>query len=324
LIAQKWSLKALHQLIVSSATYRQSSRVRPDLAEIDPRGTPGLPAAKVVHHDPKGWTRAQLAELAPRLLDLQARLYASAKVAEPGAPEPRRRLLLVLQAMDCGGKDGTIKRLSGAMNPLGMRIASFGPPTKEEQAHPFLWRIERALPPGGYVGVFNRSHYEDVLIVRVHGLVPRRTWQARYNKINRFERELVSSGTTLIKVMLHISPEEQRQRLLDRLADPTKYWKFNPADVDEREHWPAYQEAYTDALTRCGTDEAPWYVVPADRKWYRNWAVANLMLAAFADLKLGYPEVPFDIGEQLVRVESDTPGAPRGGEPTGKRKMNNK
>jgi len=273
-----------------------------DLAEIDPRGTPGLPAAKVVHHDPKGWTRAQLAELAPRLLDLQARLYASAKVAEPGAPEQRRRLLLVLQAMDCGGKDGTIKRLSGAMNPLGMRIASFGPPTKEEQAHPFLWRIERALPPGGYVGVFNRSHYEEVLIVRVHNLVPPSVWRRRYDQINRFERRLVDDGFTLVKVMLHISYEEQRVRLIQRLTDPQKYWKYNPADVDERARWADYQHAYADALTRCSTEGAPWHVVPADRKWYRDWAMAHLLIEALDGMGVEYPPPTFDVEAERRRL----------------------
>jgi len=302
------------------AEVRELLRVGPgpvDLSGIDTRGTPGLPGGKAVRRDPKGWSQGELARMGAELAGHQERLYASAKVAGD-----QRRVLLVLQAMDCGGKDGTVKHVAGAMNPLGMRIVAFGPPTEEELAHDFLWRIGRALPAPGQVGVFNRSHYEDVLIVRVHGLVPRRTWQARYNKINAFERDLVSTGVVLIKVMLHISPEEQRQRLLDRLADPTKHWKFNPADVAERQHWPAYQEAYNDALSRCNATDAPWYVVPADRKWYRNWAVANLMLAAFTDLKLGYPEVPFDVAEQRARVEAEGSGTPRATGTPGKRKMN--
>src|SRR5262249_52930612 len=156
------------------------------------------------------------------------------------------------------------------MNPQGMRIVAFGPPTEEEVGHDFLWRIRRAVPAPGYVGVFNRSHYEDVLIVRVHNLVEPRVWRRRYDQINGVERELVDSGVTLVKVMLHISFEEQRQRLLERLTDPAKHWKYNPSDVDERALWPDYQQAYTDVLGRCSTEYAPWYVVPADRKWYRN------------------------------------------------------
>jgi PPK2 family polyphosphate:nucleotide phosphotransferase len=188
------------------------------------------------------------------------------------------------------------------MNPLGLSIVAFGPPTEEELAHDFLWRIQRAVPEPGYVGVFNRSHYEDVLVARVRSLVPKRVWQARYEKINEFEASLIDDGVTLIKVMLHISYDEQHQRLMDRLDDPTKHWKFNPGDVDERAHWAEYQTAYAEALRRCGTDHAPWYVVPADRKWYRNWAVANLVLAALQGLDLAYPSVPFDIDEQRARL----------------------
>jgi PPK2 family polyphosphate:nucleotide phosphotransferase len=212
-------------------------------------------------------------------------------------------VLLVLQAMDCGGKDGTVKKVAGAMNPQGLHIVSFGKPTEEERAHDFLWRIRNALPVPGYVGVFNRSHYEDVLIVRVHDLVPRAVWFARYEQINQFERELVEDGTTIVKVMLHISYEEQRQRLLARLDDPTKHWKYNRSDVDEREYWPAYQEAYAEALTRCSTAYAPWHVVPADRKWYRDWAVATLLREALADLDLRYPTGDFDVETEKQRIK---------------------
>lgn len=265
-----------------------------DLSSLDPRGTPGLPP----NPDRKNWARAELARVGARLAADQERLYASAKAD----PAQRRRVLLVLQAMDCGGKDGTIKNVGGTLNPLGLWLASFGPPTKEESAHHFLWRIRRALPPPGYVGVFNRSHYEDVLIARVRKLVPRKVWRARYEEINGFERELVDGGVALVKVMLHISPEEQRERLLRRLGDPTKHWKFNPADVAERARWADYQEAYAAAIERCGPDHAPWYVVPADRKWYRDWAVATLLQETMADLRLAFPPAAFDVTTERRRL----------------------
>jgi PPK2 family polyphosphate:nucleotide phosphotransferase len=270
-----------------------------DLPAIDASATPGLPGR--AGKDPKKWTAGHLAEIGAELAGQQEKLYASAK-----AGGDRRRVLLVLQAMDCGGKDGTTKRVAGMMNPQGMRIVGFGPPTVEEKEHDFLWRIRRALPEPGYVGVFNRSHYEDVLVVRVHGLVPQAQWQARYDQINAFERELVEDGLTVLKVMLHISYGEQRERLLARLADPTKHWKYNPGDVTERELWPAYQQAYGDALSKCSTEAAPWYVVPADRKWYRDWAVANLLRETFADLDLRYPPGDFDPRAEKRRlIEAD-------------------
>jgi PPK2 family polyphosphate:nucleotide phosphotransferase len=285
----------------------------PDLTSIDPGGTPGLPDAKKVHTDPKGWARAELARLGVELARQQEMLYATVKHAEPGSPAAARRVLLILQAMDCGGKDGTVRAVAGALNPLGLVVHAFGPPTAEELDHDFLWRIRRALPPAGYVGMFNRSHYEDVLIVRVHSLVPRRTWRARYAAINRFERGLVDDGYALLKVMLHISYEEQRQRLLARLADPTKFWKYNPADVDERARWDDYQAAYADAVARCDTDQVPWYVVPSDRKWYRNWAVAHLLLETMRDMHLAYPTPDFDVAAERRRLGTEVDG--RGGRP---------
>jgi len=263
-----------------------------DLAAIDPAGTPGAPRAA-----DKRWAAGEVARLGAELADHQERLYASAKV---GAS--RRRVLLVLQAMDCGGKDGTTRQVAGAMNPQGLRIVGFGKPTEEERRHDFLWRIRQALPVPGYVGVFNRSHYEDVLVVRVHELVPRDVWSARYEQINQFERELAADDTTIVKVMLHISAKEQRKRLLLRLTDPTKHWKYNPGDVAERALWPAYQAAYADALARCSTGHAPWYVVPADRKWYRNWAVATLLRDTLVDLALRYPMADFDIEAERRRL----------------------
>ncbi|HEX6681823.1 MAG TPA: PPK2 family polyphosphate kinase [Candidatus Limnocylindrales bacterium] len=276
-------------------------RVGPDvdLTAIDPSGTPGLPDHRKVRNDPKTWARADLAELGERLAVQQEMLFANAKT-NPGFEQ---RVLLVLQAMDCGGKDGTVKKVAGTMNPQGLRIVAFGPPTSQELKHDFLWRIRNALPKPGLIGVFNRSHYEDVLVVRVNRLAPKKVWQARYQIINEFERELTATGITMIKVMLHISFEEQRKRLLARLDDPTKHWKYNPDDVDNRALWPAYQEAYHDALARCSTDLAPWYVVPADRKWYRDWAVAHLLLSTLTGLNLRYPRADYDVARERERLE---------------------
>jgi PPK2 family polyphosphate:nucleotide phosphotransferase len=273
-----------------------------DLGTIDPRSTPGLPDDRAVRRDPKGWARADVAARLPHLADLQERLYASAKVA--GDP---RRILLVLQAMDCGGKDGTITHVVGGLNPGGVRVHSFGPPTPEDKRRHFLWRIRRALPEPGYFGVFNRSHYEDVLVVRVHGLVPPEVWSGRYEEINEFEAELVGEGCTVVKAMLHISPEEQAERLLARLADPTKRWKYNPADVEERARWKEYQEAYEIALANCSTDAAPWYVVPADRKWYRDWAIAHLLTDVMDGMALRYPEPDLDLDAERRRVLDTAP-----------------
>jgi len=192
--------------------------------------------------------------------------------------------VLLLQGMDTCGKDGTVKHVVGQVNPAGLRITSFKKPTEEELGHDFLWRIRRALPDPGFLGIFNRSQYEDVLIVRVHDLAP---WQGRHEEINRFEAD---AGVTWVKCMLHISSDEQRERLLARLDDPRKRWKFNEGDLAERAHWDDYAAAYQDALERCDTDAAPWYVVPADRKWYRNWAVQQLLLETLRELDPRYPE----------------------------------
>jgi PPK2 family polyphosphate:nucleotide phosphotransferase len=268
-----------------------------DLAKIDPRSTPGLPADKAVKKDPKGWARAALTEIGAAVSDDQERLFAANKIAGD-----RRRVLIVLQAMDCGGKDGTVHHVVGLFNPQGLRITGFGVPTPQERKHDFLWRIRRALPEPGYIGVFNRSHYEDVLVARVHKIVPEEVWRQRYEVINAFERGLVEDGVTILKVMLHISPEEQFERLRARLTDPTKRWKFNPGDLDERGRWAEYQAAYRDALANCSTGLAPWFVVPADRKWYRDWAVARLLQETLESLKLLYPDPDFDVDTQLARL----------------------
>jgi PPK2 family polyphosphate:nucleotide phosphotransferase len=279
---------------------RELLRARPgetSLAAIDPRGTPGLPDERDVRDDPKRWSKDQVTAIGEELASYQERLFASAK-EDAG----RRRILLVLQAMDCGGKDGTIRVVSHGMSPAGINAVSFGPPTEEERRHDFLWRIHRATPAAGYVGIFNRSHYEDVLVVRVHDLVPENVWSQRYDQINAFEAELVADGLTMVKVMLHISQSEQKERLLARLDDPAKQWKYNPGDLQERARWDDYQQAYEDAVNRCSTAAAPWYVVPADRKWYRNWAVATILRDAFADIDPEYPKVSFDVEEERGKL----------------------
>ena len=213
---------------------------------------------------------------------LQERLYA----------EGEQALLIVLQAMDTGGKDGTIRHTMRGLNPAGCRVSSFKAPTPPELARDFLWRVHRAIPPKGQIGVFNRSHYEDVLVVRVHKLVPKRIWQTRYRQINDFEQMLVENGTRILKMFLHISEDEQKERLQERLADPEKHWKFAEADLAERELWDQYMEAYEDAITKCSTKHAPWHIIPANRKWYRNMVVAEIIVDTLHDMdpKVRQPE----------------------------------
>jgi PPK2 family polyphosphate:nucleotide phosphotransferase len=255
------------------------------LACIDPDDTSLVPGDRA---DTGEATERLVAELT----EAQERLYAE------GVGGGHRSLLLLLQGMDTSGKDGTVRRVVGAMNPAGVTITSFKKPTAEELQHDFLWRIENALPSPGDVGVFNRSQYEDVLVVRVHDLVPESEWSTRYDRINDFERRIVDAGTHVVKVMLHISKEEQKQRLADRLADPTKYWKYNVGDLSERAYWDDYQAAYQDALAGCSTDSAPWYVVPANHKRSRDWLVANILVAALRDLNPVFPPAAFDVAEQ--------------------------
>ncbi len=237
-------------------------------------------------------TEAAAGALLEELAGFQERLYAE------GVGGGRRSILLLLQGMDTSGKDGTVRKVVGGINPAGVRITSFKKPTAEELRHDFLWRIDKAMPAPGEVVVFNRSQYEDVLVVRVHELVPESEWSTRYDRINEFERRAVDAGCHIVKVMLHISKAEQKRRLTERLEDPTKHWKYNAGDLRERAFWDDYQAAYQDALARCSTDAAPWYVVPADRKWYRNWVVANLLVAAMRDLAPQYPPAAFDLAEQ--------------------------
>ncbi|MFF0720286.1 PPK2 family polyphosphate kinase [Micromonospora sp. NPDC003816] len=283
-------------------TVRDLLRVPPgapvDLGATNPRATPGLPGSEVTGPDRKGWARRQVRYVGAGLARQQEMLFAGAK-ADPGSG---RRVLLVLQAMDCGGKDGTVKRVVGAMNPLGVHIRAFGPPTAEELRHHFLWRIRQALPPAGHLGVFNRSHYEDILVPRVQERAPENVWRPRYVEIDDFERELTDDGVAIVKVFLHISHTEQARRLLARLDDPTKHWKYHPSDIDARARWDDYQSAYAELLGRAGSDAAPWYAVPADRKWYRDWAVAHLLRETFDTLPLGYPPADFDIAGERERL----------------------
>jgi PPK2 family polyphosphate:nucleotide phosphotransferase len=260
------------------------------VSDIDARATPGFKGAKADGVK-------LLDERIGRLAELQEMLYANHKAADD-----TRSVLLVLQGMDAAGKGGIVKHVVGSVNPMGVRYTAFGVPTEEERKHNYLWRIRRALPPAGHIGVFDRSHYEDVLIVRVHNLVPPEVWGKRYDEINRFEQNLVEDGTTVIKVAMFVSPDEQKKQLLERLEDPTKYWKYNPGDIDERKQWPKYQEAYQAVLDRTSTEYAPWYVVPCDRRWYSRLAVTELLLHALEGLKLSWPPADFDVEAEKKRL----------------------
>ena len=265
--------------------------VPPVLSDLDPRATPLAPGDKER-------TREQMLVDGGRLADLQELLYAE------GAAGGRRRVLLLLQGMDTSGKGGVIEHVVGAVNPQGVSITSFRTPTPEEQRHGFLWRARRAVPRPGLIGVFDRSHYEDVLIGRVRKLAPPEVIERRYREIVRFEDQLAADGVTLVKCFLHISPWEQKERLLARLDDSAKRWKFDPGDLDDRALWPEYQRAYQLVLERTSTEANPWYVVPADRKWYRNWAVASLLRSTLADLDPQYPEPDFDVAAERRRVQA--------------------
>ena len=248
------------------------------LADIDPGNTHGLT---------KEDAGAALVKHLERLSVLQYLLYA----------EGRRSVLVVLQGIDAAGKDGTIRRVMTGLNPQGVRVTPFKAPDGEERRHDYLWRIHKALPEYGQIGIFNRSHYEDVLIVRVHGLAPKSVWSKRFQQINEFERMLSESGLNIVKFMLYISKEEQAGRFRERLEDKRKAWKFSPADLKEREYWGAYIEAYEDVLTKCSTDYAPWYVIPANRKWFRNLAVAQILVETLEGMKLQFPQPAADLSK---------------------------
>lgn len=253
--------------------WRVEPGTRPDLDGIDTRSTDGAPGDKTTT---KLVTKGLVAELS----EGQNRLWA----------EGRQSLLLVLQALDAGGKDGTIRQVFTGVNPQGVRVVSFKVPSTLERSHDFLWRVHQQVPATGEIGIFNRSHYEDVLVARVDQLVPEKVWRRRYRAIRNFEETLAEEGTAIVKVYLHISPEEQRERLQARLTDPQKRWKFSRSDLEVRSKWDAYREAYLDAIEETSTDHAPWFVVPADRKWYRDWSVMQILLATIERLDPKLPE----------------------------------
>lgn len=232
----------------------------------------------------------KLAELVKRLGELQEVLYA----------EHKHKVLIVLQALDTGGKDGTIRAVFEGVNPQGVHVASFKVPTPEELDHDYLWRIHAQAPGKGELVIFNRSHYEDVLVVRVHQLVPKAVWRKRYAQINNFEQLLAQEGTTILKFFLNISKDEQKERLQERLDDPRKRWKFNPGDLKERALWDDYMSAYQDAINETSTDWAPWYMIPANSNWYRNLAVTTIIVQALEDLKLQYPEPAEDLDKIVI------------------------
>ncbi|MBE1496884.1 PPK2 family polyphosphate:nucleotide phosphotransferase [Amycolatopsis lexingtonensis] len=256
----------------------------------DPGATPVGPGKK-----PKAL--AKLDDAATRLSALQEALYAE------GVGGGDRSVLLVLQGMDTSGKGGTVSHVLGLVNPMGVRYAGFKKPTPAERRHHYLWRIRKQLPVAGQIGVFDRSHYEDILVPRVTGLLTAAERRRRYAEINAFEKELADAGTTVVKAFLHISPEEQLKRLKARLVTPEKHWKYNPGDLEARAQWPAYQEAYADIFKRTSTGAAPWYAVPADHKWYRNWAVAELLIETLAGLKPRFPEPDYDVDAELAKLK---------------------
>jgi len=223
---------------------------------------------------------AELEKLNDKLEALQELLFA----------EHKHKVLIVLQAMDTGGKDGTIRRVFDGVNPAGVRVVSFKAPTSEELDHDFLWRVHKGVPGKGEMVIFNRSHYEDVLVVRVHNLVPKKVWSKRFDQINEFERTLAENGTTILKFYLHIDLDEQKERLQARLDDPTKHWKFRLGDLKERKLWGKYMQAYEDVLSRTSTDHAPWYIIPANRKWYRDLVISSVLVDTLEGLKMKYPE----------------------------------
>lgn len=256
------------------------------LSDFDPDDTDGLE---------KRASKDERAKLLKKLDQLQSMLYA----------EHKHKVLVVLQGMDTSGKDGTIRRVFEGVNPQGVRVASFKVPSQEEMDHDYLWRIHRQVPGKGELVIFNRSHYEDVLVVRVHELVPKEVWKRRYDQINEFERMLVEEGTTILKFFLHITKDEQRSRLLERIDMPEKNWKFNPGDLKERELWPAYQEAYEAVLNKTTTPWAPWTIVPSNHNWYRDLLIAQKLVSALEDLKMAYPPAVENLSQYKPTLEKE-------------------
>ncbi len=274
--------------------YRQRFKVAPGskvkLKKIDPSFIGG--------HESHKAAEEEIAHYQQKLRELQDLLYA----------ERKHSLLICLQALDTGGKDGVINHVLGAMNPQGCRVAAFKQPSPEELAHDFLWRAHKAAPAQGEVVIFNRSHYEDVLVVRVHDLVPKKIWSHRYEQINWFEKELAAHDTQILKFYLHVSKDEQLKRFKQRLDDPARQWKISEADYKEREFWDDYVDAYEEALSRCSTEYAPWFIIPADHKWFRNLAVARIVVEHLESLKMTYPKPTVD----LKRIRREYHAADRG------------
>jgi PPK2 family polyphosphate:nucleotide phosphotransferase len=259
------------------------------VSEIDTDSSPG-------YSGKRDDAEAIIAERGERFAELQEMLYANGREGD------NRSVLLVLQGMDTAGKGGIVTHVVAAGNPMGIDYHSFGKPTPEERSHHFLWRITKALPPAGHIGVFDRSHYEDVLVVRVHELAPADELEGRYDEINTFESELIDAGTSVVKVAMFVSLDEQKARLTERLQRPDKFWKYNPGDLDERKLWPSYQEAYQVMLERTSTQKAPWYVLPCDKKWYARLAVTELLIEALTAMNLSWPAADFDLEAERKRV----------------------
>ncbi len=279
--SEGWRIPAVEALRVTEATR---------VADLNTNGTPGFDGDKALG--------ARLLEQRGAVLSgLQEMLFAGARTTDE-----HRSVLLILQGMDTAGKGGVVRHVIGHVDPQGVDHASFGVPTPEEKRHHYLWRIRRELPRKGQLGVFDRSHYEDVLVVRVHDLVPRTEWETRYDEINAFEHDLVESGTTVVKVAMFVSLDEQKARLAERLDRPDKYWKYHPSDVTERGYWPKYQEAYQAILDRTSTEHAPWFVIPSDRKWFSRLAVTELLIDALERLDLSWPPADFDIEAEKLRL----------------------
>ena len=265
-----------------------------DLTSIETDAAPGFDGKKAEGE-------AALPAMGAELADLQERLWAERTAGST------RRILVVLQGMDTSGKGGALRHTIGLVDPQGVKITSFKAPTDEEKAQDFLWRIEKGAPQPGFIGVFDRSHYEDVLIAKVRGFAEADEIERRYGAINDFEARLADEGVSVIKCMLHISAEEQKSRLQERLDNPEKHWKYNPGDLDERALWPAYREAYEIALERTHTDVAPWHVVPADKKWFRNLAIGQLLLDTLRGLDLQWPAADFDVEAERARLAAESP-----------------
>ncbi|MBM7459729.1 polyphosphate kinase 2 family protein [Rhodococcus coprophilus] len=274
-----------HTPVVESLRAGPGTRV----SELDTNGTPGFEGDKAL-------AERLLVERGAALSDLQGKLFANGRIGDP------RSVLLILQGMDTAGKGGMVRHVIGHVDPQGVDHTAFGVPTAEEKRHHFLWRIVKALPRGGQLGVFDRSHYEDVLVARVRSLVPENVWRRRYDEINQFESEITATGTTLVKVAMFVSLDEQKKRLSERLERRDKYWKYDPSDVSERALWPQYQEAYQDMLDKTNTENAPWYVIPCDRKWYSRIAVTELLIDVFERLDLDWPDPTFDIEVEKRRL----------------------